>query len=1025
MESFRARTLRGTMPAAPPGPPGHRTSGSGRSAALQFEIRLNEMLALLGTLDQKDNKPNQKRLSCHLAVLREILATRPFGPLQTVMETILSEILLCLHSNRVTAPALSGSEYNSSGVLVEGVPYFVELEEAKKDLARAQREVKEIRKAMIDKESEMSQRVVNSIPQEELERRDASIIMLEYELKQAADEGEKLRSEIAQLKSDHETHMVIHQAEATRWENEKRALTAELEEFRRKASTQEEVRKAFAGLMVGKSSSSTSSDKPGLGGAGSFSLSGSGGHGGGPFPPGSAGSGPGGDGPGDLSFASSRSTSSPLDFTLNAGSPLRSNSSSGTGTGGLGGPNSSGTGGGPPAYLHYAPPLSLDWGMEWVDEVVTRAREERAARHRGVLGLSGYDSDDGGDEHHQATSGGGGHHGGGGPNAQSKHGGGGSGGGGANHHTGASSSSSVGGVVGAGASLEGLTEEMREAITLERQLIVLQTAQIDEYDALLEKGGMGGVTPGGGGSSGGSGGAGAGGSIGLSTGLVAARRQFVEEIEALHHEIVSLRDHVAAMIKRAPGGAGGFSVAGAVAGADIAAMLSLSGITTSGSSSYNNGYSNNNNSLNNSATGRGPNGVGSEAAGNDGDAALAAATGLPSEQVKRLGDPLWTKYCKLMQVHAVEVATLVRPISRANRRITPLPALLRVLERCLCNKWAWEAAALLGGKIYRAEGAVAMTVHEYFYQELEERYAVPSVMLTMAESILLAVKQWRHRCATVRLFYLVFTGECDDATWRYTMYWRRALAKSPVHSFDDFHSLLLALYPGAKETSLQSMQEDFVTFAATGVIPAPGGGPPTTTGSGIGGIVKGMAGTRGSGAATSRGSTGGGAPGSEGASSGAGGASPGSPSGSNSSGPFGSGAAGSTPAFAPSNSMAFEFLAHHLLAKTEPRFKKWLKILRWKDTLHSNAFGRTDFMDIAGKLFPRAPPSTIAVLFDICATRQGSERVAIDALAMVACFLDVACAEPVLPVAEVPAQPFAGAKGGVGGSRRLACPSRG
>jgi hypothetical protein len=60
-----------------------------------LQVRLNEALGLAGAVSDSDlpSAPDAKRLSCHVAVLRSILASGALGALQHVMEVIITELL--------------------------------------------------------------------------------------------------------------------------------------------------------------------------------------------------------------------------------------------------------------------------------------------------------------------------------------------------------------------------------------------------------------------------------------------------------------------------------------------------------------------------------------------------------------------------------------------------------------------------------------------------------------------------------------------------------------------------------------------------------------------------------------------------------------------------------------------------------------------------------------------------------------------------------------------------------------------
>uniref|UniRef100_A0A7S0R8R3 Uncharacterized protein n=1 Tax=Pyramimonas obovata TaxID=1411642 RepID=A0A7S0R8R3_9CHLO len=85
---------------------------------------------------------------------------------------------------------------------------------------------------------------------------------------------------------------------------------------------------------------------------------------------------------------------------------------------------------------------------------------------------------------------------------------------------------------------------------------------------------------------------------------------------------------------------------------------------------------------------------------------------------------------------------------------------------------------------------------------------------------------------------------------------------------------------------------------------------------------------------------------------------------------------------------ALEFLTGKLLGKQELRYRKWTKILKWKDTQHRNSFRRSDFLELCQKMFPHIRVDVTGAEYDAAAQRYGGDRVPLETLAYVLCCLD-------------------------------------
>eukprot|EP00854_Cymbomonas_tetramitiformis_P009046 gene9046-10720_t len=299
------------------------------------------------------------------------------------------------------------------------------------------------------------------------------------------------------------------------------------------------------------------------------------------------------------------------------------------------------------------------------------------------------------------------------------------------------------------------------------------------------------------------------------------------------------------------------------------------------------------------------------------DGRIRKAEGGVMEAGQQLVGPLWDGFRKACGGHTAATA----PMLARQMQLRPL---IRTLEELLNAKWQVEQRARTpaGGTkkgtpgsepVASAEDAeledprAKMTLHQFFYEHLKEKYVLPPTVLLVAHGILSAIERCRSSHAVVMLVSRVLSCELDEATWRYTMHWRRLLASGlPLSSTRDFGVLVNVLYPAVREEELSDLCMSFATHS-------------------------------------------------------------------------------SEP---PSPSTALEFLTGRLLAKQEPRLRKWLKILKWKDTHHRNSFRRQEFLEIGAKLFQLIKGEDVAREYDGVSSRYGGERVPIDALAYVACCLD-------------------------------------
>ncbi|KAK3284745.1 hypothetical protein CYMTET_7620 [Cymbomonas tetramitiformis] len=456
-----------------------------------------------------------------------------------------------------------------------------------------------------------------------------------------------------------------------------------------------------------------------------------------------------------------------------------------------------------------------------------------------------------------------------------------------------------------------------EASKLEQQLLVLQNARIDEYEAALD-------------------------TTCNAAQAAQLRSNFVEELGQIQQELELLREHMATQRVKAAGTPTGMGLGGAESseggfslprGGQRQLEVSSDGMNFTALDQF---------------PGAGqvamlPPGcthlrwlpvrapveeTGKSASGLDvpvplrpDEASLlrqqGRAEGGVMEAGQQLVGPLWDGFRKACGGHTAATA----PMLARQMQLRPL---IRTLEELLNAKWQVEQRARTpaGGTkkgtpgsepVASAEDAeledprAKMTLHQFFYEHLKEKYVLPPTVLLVAHGILSAIERCRSSHAVVMLVSRVLSCELDEATWRYTMHWRRLLASGlPLSSTRDFGVLVNVLYPAVREEELSDLCMSFATHS-------------------------------------------------------------------------------SEP---PSPSTALEFLTGRLLAKQEPRLRKWLKILKWKDTHHRNSFRRQEFLEIGAKLFQLIKGEDVAREYDGVSSRYGGERVPIDALAYVACCLD-------------------------------------
>ncbi|XRB11738.1 hypothetical protein RI054_03g15710 [Pseudoscourfieldia marina] len=96
-----------------------------------------------------------------------------------------------------------------------------------------------------------------------------------------------------------------------------------------------------------------------------------------------------------------------------------------------------------------------------------------------------------------------------------------------------------------------------------------------------------------------------------------------------------------------------------------------------------------------------------------------------------------------------------------------------------------------------------------------------------------------------------------------------------------------------------------------------------------------------------------------------------------------------------SSSSALEFLTGQLLLRTEPRLRKWMKILKWKDVHNRGSFHHNEFSEIALKLFPGTTRKQIDAWFETTSNYEDASgpsmthSAPLSVLVSIACCLDI------------------------------------
>ncbi|DBA69844.1 TPA: hypothetical protein ACH3X2_012558 [Trebouxia sp. C0005] len=113
-----------------------------RVGAAQYEALLQELLARSGTAELPADEPSHRRLACHVSLLKQLLQVGVFGPLQTVMESILKELLNTALSPQIAADPAPGTErlIASHSQEIHRVPYYQLAAQAEQRLIEQQQQ---------------------------------------------------------------------------------------------------------------------------------------------------------------------------------------------------------------------------------------------------------------------------------------------------------------------------------------------------------------------------------------------------------------------------------------------------------------------------------------------------------------------------------------------------------------------------------------------------------------------------------------------------------------------------------------------------------------------------------------------------------------------------------------------------------------------------------------------------------------------------------------------------------------------
>ena len=148
---------------------------------------------------------------------------------------------------------------------------------------------------------------------------------------------------------------------------------------------------------------------------------------------------------------------------------------------------------------------------------------------------------------------------------------------------------------------------------------------------------------------------------------------------------------------------------------------------------------------------------------------------------------------------------LVRRRSQAATRSTCAIAIMGRSQRCkTLRRPAADDAASFGSPRCGPPCLVELGLRCSFQKRREDQWCVADVRVQVAHGMLSAVERFSAESAVVRLFGHVLSGKADDATWRYTMHWRRIAAAAGLESSTGFREWVAALYPGMKDDEVSS-----------------------------------------------------------------------------------------------------------------------------------------------------------------------------------------------------------------------------
>ncbi|CAG9461012.1 unnamed protein product [Pedinophyceae sp. YPF-701] len=191
------------MSTAPRSAVASKMQGQPRSRSLQYEIMLRELLAAAGESDidsgTQAQRPSRKRLSCYVALMRELLSSGAFGGLSGIMAKTMAEFYNSLYvSANVSPDDLLQPPLPGTTLRDAHPPMFQELEETQQSLNAAQADLTRMRERLTALGANSSG-VGNRQVQREVEDLQIQIQAAEQRLEERERELRAMRAEKRQL----------------------------------------------------------------------------------------------------------------------------------------------------------------------------------------------------------------------------------------------------------------------------------------------------------------------------------------------------------------------------------------------------------------------------------------------------------------------------------------------------------------------------------------------------------------------------------------------------------------------------------------------------------------------------------------------------------------------------------------------------------------------------------------------------------------------------------------------------------